>query len=732
MKKRIIKMDNNPRGSRIELIAEGNQFVACGTHQSGVRYQWLPSLPEQIPTITAAQVEAIWTRLMTYATPESQKVNQIAQDGAATTMPTEHQVLTTISDSEWLQLLDALRFLLDTVSSNDDWSKIGYALLSIQHTRPARQLWVDFSKKAAGYEEGAPESWWDTHVRSETRTDYRHIFTLARKRGWGAMSRPEDFAPVDDKKIPDSGAGPAGGPDGPDAADPGLNVIPDAPTKPIVQLIDRNFSAIIDRLEEVFKPEVYTQGVYLTRLMPGHEDDEIQRSVEQLMLVPVTKAYARKRAGEIATFMKFAPVKGTWYETSPSAEHVNAMIEQGAWRRLRPLDAIARAPFIRRDGSICDRAGYDRVSRVLFVPSAEYPAIPRDPGHADALSALERVREVFHQFPWTADVFESGFLAHVLSEVGRLAFNRSPMFFYNAPSSGTGKTLLQKAASIIAHGSIPALRPWVSNADEIRKTIYASLLAGDRSLLFDNVPDGFKIRSSELCAAITAESWQDRKLGASEVHVVPNRAVFSASGNNVNPAGDLARRSIIIRLDANTEHLEQRRFDIEDIEEYLIRNRPALLVDVLTVIRAYHDQPDQALTMPVKLPSFEQWSHFVREPLIWLGQPDPVETQKREADDDKKNLGATFEMLRARFGGGEFSALLIAHTAGGLADQAGQLTQAMMGAGCAEPNSPSKVGYWLRSARDKVFNGYKLVTVGHTSVGVQWKFIPVKDDGVAA
>jgi hypothetical protein len=205
--------------------------------------------------------------------------------------------------------------------------------------------------------------------------------------------------------------------------------------------------------------------------------------------------------------------------------------------------------------------------------------------------------------------------------------------------------------------------------------------------------------------------------------------VFSASGNNITPAGDLSRRSVVIRLDANTENLEQRRFNIPDLEAFLIRNRASLLVDVLTIIKAYALalEADTVHGMPVPLPSFEQWSKFVREPLIWLGLPDPVETQKREADEDKKYLRATFELLHTRFGSAEFSGVEIAHLAGGLADANGELIQALLNAGCQEPNSALKIGFWLRSNRDKVFNGQKLVAAGHYARGARWKFQPVKE-----
>src|ERR1700731_4868435 len=143
-------------------------------------------------------------------------------------------------------------------------------------------------------------------------------------------------------------------------------------------------------------------------------------------------------------------------------------------------------------------------------------------------------------------------------------------------------------ASIIVHGTPPASRPWVSDGVELRKTLFSSLLAGDRSIAFDNVPDGHKVRTPELCAFITSETWQDRKLGVSESPRVPNRAVVSATGNNVTPVRDMARRSVVIRLDANTERLKERRFKIEDISSFVMQHRPQMLVDALTVIKAYH------------------------------------------------------------------------------------------------------------------------------------------------
>lgn len=58
--KRIIKTE----GGAIEFLANGQQFVACGTHPSGTRYEWEGGLPAEIPELPGALFELIWSRLV--------------------------------------------------------------------------------------------------------------------------------------------------------------------------------------------------------------------------------------------------------------------------------------------------------------------------------------------------------------------------------------------------------------------------------------------------------------------------------------------------------------------------------------------------------------------------------------------------------------------------------------------------------------------------------------------
>lgn len=714
-KKRKIKLDDNPRGPAIEMLADGQQFVACGTHSSGARYQWLPELPSSIPTITLAQLDSIWSTLTTkYAKSALTPATQTA----AVPAPTDSEVMKAISEENWQHLLACLRFLLDKVSDNDTWSEVGYGLLSLfpGSGRPAQQLWYDFSSKAVGYEPGAAEAWWDSHVGQASRTDYRHIFNMARQRGMQRVASVDAFTPVP-PESPHT--------DLVDVVPPEVQAAPGGRT--LIRLSEAEFSNLTKQLEEVLNPYVFTQGGHLVRTSEAHSDDDIQRSADALMLMSATRGWARIRFGELCDFQRYSASQGEWRSVAPSAEHINAFLDRGGWNILRPLEAIARSPFFREDEIICDQPGYDKGSRVLYVPNIEYPQIPQTPNKTIASDALARLREPFNEFPWKEEASESAFLSHILAEAARLAMDHCPMYVYDAPMAGTGKSTLQEMAARIVHGTEPALRPWVSDEDELRKSLYACLMAGDRSIWFDNVPDGVKIRSAVLETFLTAKVWKDRKLGESFTSAIPNRTVLVASGNNVTPVGALARRSIVIRLDANTDNLRDRVFKIPNPRRYVMEHRAQMLVDALTIIKAYVHTGGLP-GMPISLPSFESWSRLAREPLMWLGMADPVVTQLNETDDELTSMGPVFERLVANFGDKTFTAGEMARVVGSLSDPNNEMHDALLQMGCHEPNNPIKIGYWLRASKDRIGGGFKLVHDGHSKFGVRWRLQKTNGD----
>jgi hypothetical protein len=477
-------------------------------------------------------------------------------------------------------------------------------------------------------------------------------------------------------------------------------------------------------MNEVAYPDTFMQGNALTRLGRLNADPAIRRDSDQINLIPVSYGWAHPYLSTRARFEHFDARVKDWVHVKAPKELMQVWLGQMDWPQLRPLDAIARAPFVRPDGTICEIPGYDKTSRALLLPSTTYPSVNPQATRADAVGAASRLLEPFDEFPYAGPKFRSAFLCHVLSEVTRLAVDTCPMFWYTAPDAGTGKSMLADIPSAIAHGVLPPRRPWNGEGDELRKVLFASLLSGDRSISFDNVPSGSKVRAPELCAFITSSIWQDRRLGESTTISLPNRSVVVASGNNITPVADMARRSVVVRLVANSETMKARVFKIPNLMPYVMKMRPQLLIDALTIIQAWCNEgaPPRLL-----LPSFERWSHFCRESVIWLGYEDPCATQT-ETDDETQSASGVFTRLRAAFADRTFSAMDVAKLAGSIGDADGELAAMMKEAGCAEPNSHKHVGYWLRLMRDKVSGGMKLMSVARDRVGAKWRLQTGSED----
>jgi hypothetical protein len=703
-----------------------------------VRYHWVPGLPEALPSLTLEQLNTLWKRLdAKFSAEPPKKATESATSSSGTATPNS-ETRHTATHEEWDQLRSALRALMPHCESNELWSEIGYALLSLQSPHPGRAVWLDFSRQAKGFEAGAPEKWWADHISQTPRTDFRHVYTLARRYGWGASSDPAVFAiaPVDtsapaaaETAGPAEGgaAGEAGGGAPPVAGNSGAGAGEAEPARPIIRLTAGALHTVMNDITQILREDVVKHGDYLRRLVQESSDSERKyreerahvRAAEPTRLLPINPDWTRSRVTELATVMKFDGRRGQFVQVDAPVDYLRTWLAQGTWDNLRTVEAIMRAPFVRYDGSICDTPGYDAASFTLYAPSEPFPPIPEAPTKEGAFEALQRLREVVSEFPWKDGTSETTFFAHVFSEVTRMACANCPMFWYTAPRAGEGKTLLSELPSLIVHGAEPSLHPWVAG-EEMRKMLTAALHSGERSILLDNAQTGSKIRTVDLCAFLTTANWSDRKLGETESLTIPNRAVLAATGNNVTPTGDLARRSFVIRLDANMQRTRDRVFKIENLKKYVLANRATLLVDALTILKAYYTtgKLEQKL---VALPSFEDWTKRALEPLLWLGMPNPMETQGEETDDGLEGFEYAFQTMGAYFAGRAFTSPEVAKLAGSVADADGQLATTLLDAGCTDPSSPQKIGYWLREARDQIWAGYKLVSLKHTKRGIEWQ-----------
>lgn len=285
------------------------------------------------------------------------------------------------------------------------------------------------------------------------------------------------------------------------------------------------------------------------------------------------------------------------------------------------LDGIARAPTMRRDGSILNVRGYDRATRLLCDWDRDLHVEVRDmPGIDDADAAMAKILDVFDDFPFESDAHRSGAVAALLTIVGRTAIDGPcPLFLINAATPGTGKTLLADMIGVIATGDDLPHQPYPEDDDEMRKRITGIAEKAPVAILLDNV--AYPLGGPSMDAVLTSRIWEDRALGRNGLVTFLMTVVWLASGNNVQIRGDLLRRVMPIRLASTLDRPEDRTsFKYPDLPSTIRERRQELLSAALTILRGYAAQGRPGA---VTLGGFESWSRVVRSAIIWAGQPDP-------------------------------------------------------------------------------------------------------------
>ena len=83
---------------------------------------------------------------------------------------------------------------------------------------------------------------------------------------------------------------------------------------------------------------------------------------------------------------------------------------------------------------------------------------------------------------------------------------------------------------------------------------------------------------------LTTDGYTDRVLGETVSMTVPAHTVMSFTGNNITPAGDLASRSLVTRLDVDRPDPENRSFKHTDPVAWTLDNRGEILACLYTIL----------------------------------------------------------------------------------------------------------------------------------------------------
>lgn len=451
--------------------------------------------------------------------------------------------------------------------------------------------------------------------------------------------------------------------------------------------------------------------------------------IEQPKIQALPKASLRERLTVVAEFVK--PGKKGMVQDRPPTWLVDALEARGTWTGIRRLSGVTTAPALRMDGSILDTAGYDAATGLVYRPRASFPPIPAAPTAVQVRDAVVTLCDPLGDFPFRDPADRAAAIAVVLSLVGRPAIDgQVPLFGTRATTAGTGKGLLNDVVTIAATGRTPRmLASTPEDNTEWRKLLVSLAIEGPACVTLDNIEG--ELGSAALASALTTGEITDRMLGKNETGGGAMRSVWLASGNGLTFRRDLARRVVVIDLEASQENPEDRTgFRYADLRTHVRQIWPALASAALVILRAYCQAGRPAHGKPA-LGSFEAWDHLVRGALAWsqVGDPDGARARTRdETDNDRDSIRSAIGAWHTAFGNTAVTTAQACKIAESDADLNAALTN-MITKGHLTARS---LGYALRKMRRKVANGMKFEAVSGHACQLRWYVNGSPVDGMDA
>jgi|GEM_PF-662499 len=705
--------------ARVEILATGQQFVAFGIHpDTKAPYYWPECSPldvplHELPTVTKERCTAFIAAAEKYLRKvggcSTADRREIEREGRKAAGLKRNQA----PSRELVE--EAVAHIPNDDLPYDDWIKVGLALYAALGP-DGRDLWENWSARADKNDPEYTAEKWDSFstVRSVT---VGTLFWLARQNGWRAakpqraraIADGDTIASQEDDKLPTH----------------------DDDGRPIVYLFAGYMPAIIDMSEGALlqaKLNFYQRGSMVVRpaMVPVAVSDG--RIVDAPRLIDVKAHHMAEAFTRVVCYKRFDKRAEKWVNSDcPHRIAETFLAREGQWR-LPVLTGIINAPTLRPDGSILDLPGYDAQTGLLFDPqNAHFPVLPRDPDRDMALRALAYLKDLISTFPFVTEGDRAVALSAILTALVRRSLPTAPLHGFNAPTAGTGKSMLVDLASLIATARPAPVIAQGKSEEEMEKRLGAALIAGDVLIAIDNCEE--PLGGELLCQTMTQTSLKVRILGKSVNAEVPSNAAIFATGNNLTFEGDMTRRALRATLDAGVERPELRAFDRNPLA--MVSERRGDYVSAgLTILRAFHiaGRPQQR----APLGSFTDWSRWVRDALIWLGEADPCDTMEelRGADPKLEALTAVLEGWREVIGMRPASVRDVIERA---TEQRPQLygraefvhpefREALLRvAGEGGAINGRRLGRWIGAHQNRIVGGLRLVNAGVSAGHTRWQ-----------
>jgi hypothetical protein len=184
----------------------------------------------------------------------------------------------------------------------------------------------------------------------------------------------------------------------------------------------------------------------------------------------------------------------------------------------------------------------------------------------------------------TDHVGKATIIAAALTLIERSLLPDRPCFFVTAGRRGGGKTTTLTMLIVAVTGLWPAAAAWSTNEEERRKALMSYFLYGVPYILWDNITRGTQISCPHIEKSCTSAYYSDRKLGVSEMVCTAASTIHLFTGNNIGARGDMASRSLHIRLDVDRVDPENRPFKHPDPIGWTENHRAEILAALYTIL----------------------------------------------------------------------------------------------------------------------------------------------------
>jgi putative DNA primase/helicase len=477
--------------------------------------------------------------------------------------------------------------------------------------------------------------------------------------------------------------------------------------------------ALIAELDHANAPDpvVFQRGRSLVRVVDTHSGGAPVPQIEAF-----TTDSLRPLVGRVARCVRYIASKQCDVPIDPSRDQLAAVLTAPVWP-FPVLTGLVEVPIMRLDGTIHNQPGYDAATGLMYhpAPGLVVPPVPVTPT-ADQIAAARALLldDLLGDFPFKTDAERANAVALLLLPFVRpLIDGPTPLHLIESPTPGSGKSLLVETLLRPALGWRLVADPDKTDETETAKWVTAKAAAGSPACWIDNVRSG--LDNSVLANALTSTRWSSRLLGGNELIECEFRPIWTATANNPVLTEELIRRTVRIRLDAETDRPGQRTgFRHPNLRAWATAQRGALIAAALTLVRAWVVAGRPLGTQVMG--SFESYAETLGGILAVVAVPDflgNLEELYEVADAEGAQWGRLVELWAEKYG---YQAVSV----GDLYLLATQIDGFDLGSGNTERSHKVKFGMMLTKQRDKIYGPLKIVHAGTKQRAAQWKLSVIR------